>query len=441
MSIFRIKCKKLEKNYVDLWGPKKITYSTGTAFPVRIGESVVLITSYHTIEDTNDIDILEDRSRTTYKGLYVSHCYELDFAIIRIVGYTGNIMTPHECIQATPKRGDAIVAIGFVGNDIHSTLSSHIISGMCVKRVNNGLPQHLIQIGSKLEPGYSGGPICNKSGVLGMILGGDTSSYILPMDIINQFLNQYETHPLNGTKQMPECCDLGITTRAKQVYVNGKYVECPEITSVGYNGSSHLKLFRGDVLLSIDGYNISQYDMLESGIPYWQLIRKKRMYDAVDLQIIRNNEITSVILCLHGIAGHLLPIKSDDIDLRYYMFAGMDFMALNAKYARQCGDKLCLAYADMFSIGVSQVIILKQIFPSEITKKCNIASNNMVLTHINNTQINDMQDVYRICEDVKPGNIKFTFNGGEHIELNHALALQESEEIAQTYIGKMYHNF
>jgi len=472
MTVFRIKCKKVKRNYKNLWEAKKVMWSVGTAFAMKIGDNCLLLTAYHIIEDAIEIGVIPDKSRTSYTGKCILHSYEIDLAIIEIVGYDHELINPfHSSNQSCEyllknelKQGSMISVLGFPNNELSSSLTTGVVSRICFKKVNDHLPHIVAQIDASISLGNSGGPVFTDDKIVcGMVLGGllengnSNISFILPIFTIERYLREYRYMFSSEIKNLPECCDLGIVTKPTQVIVSRNSMECPEIISVGYNGPSDVKLFKKDVIISINGYDISQYDLLTNGLPYWQIVREKYPHDTVTLKVLRNNETVTVILCLDSIVKPLLPIKGSDIDVHYYMFAGLDFMALNMHYFYPLSDNIISdniinlyhKYKDEFAHGNSQVVILKSIIPSEITSKYKYYNNeNLVLTHINNKRIRNMRSVFSACENISENNemIQFKFSNPnnkteETIELDHKLALERSNHISNSFMDRKYHNY
>jgi Trypsin-like peptidase domain/PDZ domain len=479
MPVFRIVCQQVENNYKDLWGSKKITWSTGTAFTVRCAKTTMLITAYHVIENAITIEIFADNSQKPYAGRCLTHCYEIDLAILEIpempeitgiaTGAMWNALTNLDynyennyngLFQNALSQGRSVSVLGFPNNEISSSLTKGNISRICPIKVNGVLPQVLIQISASLDKGNSGGPVFNGRDIHGMVLGGLTGrpqnvSYFLPMFTIQRYLKKCVIPGSDTLRLLPVCCDLGIATIFRQVIVNGESVTCPMIISVGHSGPGHGKLIKDDVIISIGGHKISQNDKLPNGFPYWQIVREKYPFDFIKLQVLRSNQIEDVIVCSYKTIEPLIPFKKEAIDNRYYIFAGMDFMPLNALYFHPLEELYVLKnsriidiyhkHITKFTVVGSQLIILKNIFPSEMTK--GIHKRHLVLTHINDKRINTIGDVYAICEnpdDNDEANIRFTFLCDQYeeiIEINHRLALLSSERIARAFIGKSYHNF
>lgn len=465
MSVFRIKCKKIETNYKNLWEAKKITWTTGTAFAMQTN---TLITAYHVVEGAISIDVFAENSRTPYPGECVAYQYEVDLAIIKLTTDPGLKTSDcfHVGVSGIPGiPGTPISILGFTDNEFTSSITTGVISRIAIKKISE-LPQILIQIDANIAMGNSGGPVfatpnndpLHKKTILGMVLGGIAESksyYMLPMFTIQRYLKNFDG-------KLPECCDLGIVTKPKQIKLSDTYVECPMVTSIGgHVSSAYMKLYKNDVIIAIDGQKISQYDMLSSGFPFWHIIREKSPGHSVNLQVLRNGEIVSVIICLDSIAKPLLPSKHDNIDTHYYIFAGMDFMALNMRYFHPIRDlyddrnsdilQLYHTYEKEYMHGETQIVILKSIFPSEVTNKYRFQKNrNMVLTHINGKRIRNLKSVFSICENVSKtpisGKITFTLLSPvskieETIELDHISALSSSDSISQTILGKSYHNY
>lgn len=471
IMIFRVKCKKIVRDYKNVWGAGKTSWSSGTAFSIDINDTIILITAYHVVEDAEIITVSFDNTRKSFSAQCISYCYESDIAVLSISNtiqgktVTGFSLRAESCyennyndiFEKELSRGHAVSVVGYAEGEICSSVTTGSVSKICYKKDTNIMPQMLVELDIKSTIGFSGGPVMDERGKLcGLLLGCNRNfSYMLPAFTLERYLRRYRLQGFNA--QLPACCDLGILTKPQTVKLsNGQYRSLPEITSVAFTGSCYDKLYKKDIIFSVCECELLDYDLLDRGVPYWQLIREKDPHDIISIVVLRNGVFVNTIVSLDSEPKSLLPNKRDHIDMSYYIFAGMDFMALNLKYFYPLEDMynhkdsemihIYHKYKNAFTHGDSQVVILKGIFPSHLTYRYSSnAYKNLILTHINGRRVSNLRDVHDICESEQPGTIRFTFRrmslqNREVIELNHSQALRYSERIANNAIGRKYHN-
>lgn len=461
MNIFRIKCKKITCDYTNLWNANVVKSYIGTAFPITVNNHRVLVTACHIINECEDIGISANGKRNKFIPSRIFYCHEADLAILDMEPkfwekYPDTVDIFSDAVDwltyDTIKAGTIISVIGYTDGDISSSMTTGIISKLCCKKVND-LMTHLVgQIDAKSHKGFSGGIVlCKSNKIYGMLLGDNNFSYMLPIFTMQRYIKSYKQKGID--KWLPTTCELGIQTKPKII----DKIQLPEITLVSFTGCCYNKLFKGDVIFSIDGREISQYNLIKEDIPYWQVVRDKYPKDIITIKVMRDDNIAEVSITLGGSPKMLLPRRSDYINKKYYIFAGLDFMTLNVNYFESLRKKyqpddtetftLFSKYQSDFTYGETQIIILKSIFQSSLYGPGFSDYQNLMLTHINGHRITNIKNVYDICENLTDAKM-ITFKlkrinaiNSETIELDHAKALELSPIISQKVIGKHYHNF
>ena len=85
-----------------------------------------------------------------------------------------------------------------------------------------------------------------------------------------------------------------------------------------------------------------------------------------------------------------------------------------------------------------EVVILSKIFTSRYNLGYRL--EDFRLLNINGIAVNNLQDVYNICENPKDKYIKFEFDDDHIIILDWETGLNKSREIANPYTGSGHHN-
>jgi S1-C subfamily serine protease len=247
-----------------------------------------IVTNAHVVGDANVVDVtFVDGNRYTAKVI-ASDVYG-DIAVLQI---SQNTSQPQRQLLSSLKPlvlenssnlevGDSVIAIGNPFG-LSDTMTTGIVSG-----IGRSIPisvggfsiPNAIQTDTPLDPGNSGGPLLNMQGeVIGMntaiVSSTDTFSgigFAIPSDSIIKIVpilieKGYYPHPYLGltfgTLTSDLAQDYGIPINLKGVYVNTITKNGPA-DKAGIRGSTideYSKKHLGDIIISLDGYNISSSD-------------------------------------------------------------------------------------------------------------------------------------------------------------------------------------
>jgi S1-C subfamily serine protease len=156
-----------------------------------VGDSGLIITNYHVIENNTKVTILlYDGSEVT--ALTVRIDPQNDIALLRIDGKIDSLKCLPLCLDATTRVGQEVIAIGApLSLALSHTVSKGIVSG--IREVEK---RRLIQTDVAINPGNSGGPIINMRGrVIGIATlkvsgtGIEGLGFAIPIDEALSHLN------------------------------------------------------------------------------------------------------------------------------------------------------------------------------------------------------------------------------------------------------------
>ncbi|MAQ72660.1 MAG: hypothetical protein CMG20_03740 [Candidatus Marinimicrobia bacterium] len=198
--------------------------------------------------------------------------------------------------------GEWVVALGNPRNLFATANYQPIASAGIISAVNadfgidigsGKLLNNMIQTDASLNPGNSGGPLVDANGiVLGINTWKKNDSESIGFAI-----------PINYAKSIAEELKLkGFIDRRFSFGINAvsyRYGQDGEIglyiNSIDYdNSGDNTALYKGDIIIGIEGYQIQSYDQLQLVLAN----NDTRPGDAIKLRILRENEIKIVNLVL-----------------------------------------------------------------------------------------------------------------------------------------------
>ena len=236
----------------------------------------------------------------TYDGTVMWSDTSLDLSITKIEAKNLSYVTLGDSKEI--RVGETVYAIGNpIGFEFRRTVTSGIISAKnrTIKLEENNSQVYmsdLIQTDATINPGNSGGPLITPSGeVVGIntvkITSAEGIGFAIPINVVKSIIESYKN---TGTFEQ---ATIGISAYDKEVipYLNNniKFEEGIYVAQITKNGpADNTELKEGDIILSIDGKNLSTMNDLR------EYIYTKKPNDEVTLKITRgkiNKEIKIVL--------------------------------------------------------------------------------------------------------------------------------------------------
>ena len=236
----------------------------------------------------------------TYDGTVMWSDTSLDLSITKIEAKNLSYVTLGDSKEI--RVGETVYAIGNpIGFEFRRTVTSGIISAKnrTIKLEENNSQVYmsdLIQTDATINPGNSGGPLITPSGeVVGIntvkITSAEGIGFAIPINVVKSVIESYKN---TGAFEQ---ATIGISAYDKEVipYLNNniKFEEGIYVVQITKNGpADNTELKEGDIILSIDGKNLSTMNDLR------EYIYTKKPNDEVTLKITRgkiNKEIKIVL--------------------------------------------------------------------------------------------------------------------------------------------------
>lgn len=270
-GVVRIYCTHSEPNYGMPWQRLKQDSSTSSGF--IIGSNRIL-TNAHAVEYGSLIQVKKRQSEKKYVASVIAVGHECDLAILSVDDPTFWEQTEPLVFGDIPDLLEDVSVVGYpVGGDSIS-ISSGVVSRIEMQEYAQASAQLLaIQIDAAINPGNSGGPVVNGDTyeVVGVAFQSlseediENIGYVVPVNVIDHFLEEVERYG-----RFAGVCEAGLKLQGMDsIQLRSHFMMSPEETGVLIIDVTPLSpswnlLFKGDVLLSIDGVSIAN----DGSIPF-----------------------------------------------------------------------------------------------------------------------------------------------------------------------------
>jgi len=268
-----------------------------------ISDDGYILTCYHVVEDCNSMTVTTNDG-DTYEATVVAYDANTDIAILKI---DASGLTPVEFGSSDDAAiGQFVLAVGNPGSEeLSSSLTFGVLSG---KQRESSLASYntLLQFDAAVNPGNSGGPLCNLSGqVIGLVsskiadVDYEGIGFAIPSDEVLPIVqNLLENGYVTGRVR------LGITVSQYEDYIvtANNLPGSVYVVEVASGTDAEAKgIQTGDIITAVDGEAISSTSQLVT------IIRSHEAGDKITLSIYRKKggmtETQSITVTLYEDKG------------------------------------------------------------------------------------------------------------------------------------------
>lgn len=289
------------------------TGSVGSGFFVR--QDGMIATNYHVVEGADTIKVKLYGSNEKKEATVVGYNAACDIAVLKIAGSGYPVVTFGD--SDALRVGDEAIAIGNpAGTDAEWTVTKGIISSTNRKLLITATTEirelKMIQTDAAVNPGNSGGLLCNDRGeVIGIVarkqiyrsLGtesGETVTvfdegigYVIPGNgakaIIQGIFRLQDVDPVAAglMRVRPKIGITVISIKKGEKLADEQIMEAPQdgilVATVGTNAANGL-LEVGDIIVAFDGVAVTESDALI------EMLYSYKQGDKVKVKVIKNGE-------------------------------------------------------------------------------------------------------------------------------------------------------
>lgn len=286
---------------VLIYAANNDTGGYGTGFFVR--SNGYIATNYHIVEGMTKIQVETYAGEKRDATLKWHSAYD-DLAILKIEGENYPILSIGS--SSALKMGETAIAIGNpAGNLCPWTLTQGVVSAVnrtvTVEEGSMIIDLLMIQTDAQVNPGNSGGPLCNDRGEVIGIVARKMTDYeglglAIPIDgamaMINAYLDTGSTDGMvSSVSRARPAIGIQVLDIKKGETVSGDY-KAPEngvlVAAVDENGPGSGVLQEGDIILFMDGKRV------EDGTALKELLFSYRPGDRATLTVDRYGERLTV---------------------------------------------------------------------------------------------------------------------------------------------------
>lgn len=409
-GVVKVEVDSLTPNYIMPWQQGSYQSSIGTAF--LIGKKLFL-TNAHVVSNAERIYLSQygDSRKLPAKVKFVAH--DCDLALVEVEDFTPFQELPYfELSQELPKLEDEVRAIGYpVGGDRLSVTRGVVSRIDFTPYYHPKTSQHLtIQIDAAINPGNSGGPVLMGNKVIGVafqgIPGAQATGYVIPTPVIRRFLKdvkdgRYDRFVSVDTQLFPIINPA--MRQALKLPDNEKGILVGQVSK---GGSGDGALQSGDVILSVDGYDVDSSGMVEldgEKIQVNELTERCFSGNTLPMTVQRDGKKLDLRVTLKPSPGALILEEEYDKLPRYVVYGGLVFQPLQRNVLSS--HKIPIADVALElrhfkeeggSLEKEDVVIITSVLDDEVNARLSDTSSHRIVNKVNGIPVKGLTHLYQL---------------------------------------------
>lgn len=446
VKIFAVQNRPDYTNPWNMFGPSSLSGSGCVISGNRI------LTNAHVVSDHTFIQVRLFGQSRKYEAKVLAVSHEADLALLTVAEpdfFKG--VKPLE-IGELAKVQQAVVVYGFPqGGDALSTTTG------VVSRIEHQVYAHsmldllAVQIDAAINPGSSGGPVLVDDKIIGVAMqflgNSDNIGYMVPVPVINHFLDDLKDHHYNGFPEDGIFCQTMDNDGIRKMYgMKADQSGCLVYRVIPGSPAEGL-VVPGDVVMRIDGHKVADDGTVEfrpkerTSLNYY--VQAHQVGDEMNLNILRSGREEQVKLRLNLPVGvnQLVPLEQYDVQPTYFIYGGLVFSPLTVNYLKTWGSTwfasapknlvASFQFDQLTQVG-EKIVILTRVLPDEVNKGYH-NSGDYRIVKVNGQPINNLKDLVRIVEGGSEPFVSFTDRWGASVVLERKGVEARKHEILDKY--------
>ena len=343
-SVVRIEATSLEPDYRTPWNPGVVSSGAGTGFVVAGNR---IMTNAHVVSNARFLTVSKEGDPQPWIARVAHVAHDCDLALLELEKEGFFKGTEPMEFGGVPAIESMVSVYGYPIGGTRLSVTRGIVSRIDFQNYSHsGMDSHLaVQIDAAINPGNSGGPVIQDGKVVGVAFQGfrgdvaQNVGYMIPTPVVARFLKDVA----DGTYD--RYVDLALNYETLFNPAARKALGLPDdnrgvlVSSVYPGGSSDGIVQSGDVLLSIDGLEISSDGTIpidsNGPVPLTEVVERKFKGDTVALEVLRSGEKKSLVVRLDTPWPFMLQASAYDEKPRFVTFGGLVFQPVDWNFMEE----------------------------------------------------------------------------------------------------------
>lgn len=410
-SVVMIRSVKQGYDYVTPWKQLSMMHGVGSGFIIA---NNMVLTNAHNVSDSRYLEIKKQNFAKRYPARVMFIGHDCDLALLTVA--EADFFDDTEPLQlgGIPPVNSTVSTYGFPVGGEHVSVTEGVVSRVQMDAYSHsGADSHLVvQTDAAINPGNSGGPVVQKGKVVGVAFQGlraaDNIGYMIPTTVIRHFLADIEDGKYDGFGSLGFAFYPGLHSESYRDYLK---VPANEQGIVVLRTVMHSSvegvLQRGDVITSIDGYDIDNDGMTRVHglrLHMAEVIEGKQIGESVKVSFYRDGSVQEIDAQVALNRTVVEYARLYDTPPDYVVVAGLTFVPMTRNFLETWGSgwstKMPFYLRYLFQLAGQlntdrqrrQYVVLSEIMPDEVNAHA-AEFKNLPIDTISGMPIRTLSDV------------------------------------------------
>ena len=446
-SMVRITTTSQQPDYSMPWNPGSISGGVGAGFVI---DGQRIMTNAHVVSNATFITIVKEGDPKPWPARVKHIAHDCDLALLEPYDNGFFAGTKPLAFGGIPELESTVSAYGYpIGGD-RLSVTRGVVSRIDFQPYSHSeIDSHLtIQIDAAINPGNSGGPVMQDGKVVGVAFQGYSGAvaqnvgYMIPTPVVLRFLQDVEDGSYDRYMDISATYYPMLNPALRASLGLGAEESGVLIGTVFDSNSPGGKLQSGDVILAVDGHQVSSDGKIEldgNRVEMAEVFERKFKGDKVQLQILREGEKKIITLELDRPWPFEMLAREYDRRPRFVLVGGLLFQPLNRNFldAQKNVDTRLRYHFDYYVTDHlyrdrPEVIVLSDVLQDQINTYAQPFKGGIV-EMINGKAIRSLQDVAAAFDEPGKFHVIQILGEGRPIVLQRDTLEEARQRIRQTY--------
>lgn len=340
-SIVRIQSTSLEPDYQTPWNPGNVGSGVGTGFVIS---GNWIMTNAHVVSNARFLTVFKEGAPQPWVARVAHVANDCDLALLTVEEpefFEG--IAPLE-FGVVPAIESIVSVYGYPIGGKRPSVTRGIVSRIDFQTyTHSGIDAHLaVQIDAAINPGNSGGPVMQDGKVVGVAFQGyrgdvaQNVGYMIPTPVVTRFLEDVRDGTYDRYMDLALNYEPLLNSAARRAFGLPDDNRGVRVSSVYGTGSSDGIVEPGDVLLAIDGLEISSDGTIpidaNGPVPLTEVVERKFKGDTVVLDVFRAGKRKTLEVPLNSPWPFTLQGNAYDEKPRFVLFGGLIFQPVDRNF-------------------------------------------------------------------------------------------------------------
>lgn len=412
-----------------------------------------ILTNAHVVADASYIQVQRQNDPNKFRAQVEFIAHETDLAILTVEDPTFFESSTPLKIGKLPETQETVRTFGFPRGGNTLSVTKGVLSRVEHQQYAHSSGYFLAgQIDAAINPGNSGGPVIVAGKIVGVVMQANFSEntenqgYFVPPSVIQHVLTDIKDGEYDGFRPISINTQGMDSPALRARYKLAKNQTGVLVTRVSENSPAKDQVNAGDVILKINGFDISDDATItfrgDQRTHFKYALDQYHFDNPIEMRILRDGEEKNIkILELSQVKSNTL-VREERFDEppEYYIYGGVVFVPLSMNLIQRWGSgwhkkapiRFLQQRYESSSKEREEAVVAIKVLPARVNLGFHDWSN-WIIDSVNGEHIVNFSHLAKILNNNQNEHLIISDKDGYQMVIDHNLALETRDQVLQRY--------